>query len=146
MVCVTSFNKIFTSTDAITWTLEKDSVRLNELCFSEDKFVAVGENGIIYTSPRDVNIAKTPNSIKNNHTVLLRLHGNKLNAILPLFYNGKSIDIEIYSISGKQIFKQNSFVTDSQIKCSVENLASGKYTLVLNGGGLHFMKTFCILR
>ena len=144
LVCV-NCERIFTSTDAITWNIEKDSVRLNGLCFSEDKFVAVGENGIIYTSPRDVNIVKEPNSIKSDNTIALRLHGNTINALLPSLLNGNTIGVEIYSTSGKQLFKQNSFVTDRQIKCDISNLASGRYTFVVTGGGMRLMNVFCVM-
>lgn len=144
LVCV-NCDRIFTSHDAITWNVEKDSVRLNGLCFSDDKFVAVGENGIIYTSPRDVNIVKKPNSIKRDNTIALRVHGNKLKALLPSSLNGNNIGVEIYSISGKKLFKHNSFVTDSRIECSIANFASGRYTFVVGGGGMRLMKAFCVM-
>lgn len=143
LVAVT-YKRIYTSQDAITWNLVKDSVKLNDLCFSDDKFVAVGDSGRILTSPRNVNIAKTPNAIKSNHTILLRLHGNKLNAILPSIFNDNSIRITIYSMSGKIVFENISAINSGKIECDIANLSSGLYTFVARGKGLELKEIFLI--
>jgi len=140
--------KIYTSPDGITWTTQ-NSIGPGAKCditWNDSIFVAVGEKGKIMTSPRDnVGISQKINTVNNSRNISLRVTARRLYASIPPLLKNRNISVSIYDISGKKIFKQSSFAADSRIKCSIENLAFGRYTFVVTGGGMQFMKTFCIM-
>lgn len=139
---------ICTSPDGEIWTVQYNnrSEALYDITWNDSIFVAVGFNGTILTSLRDnVGISQKSIAGNNSRNISLRVTGSSLYASIPSVLKSKNVSVAMYNISGKKMFKQSFFVADSRIECSIANLASGRYTFVVTGGDMQFMKTFCVI-
>lgn len=139
---------VCTSTDGISWICQSNNIKgsLNDIVWNDSIFVAVGDSGTIITSPRDnVGISQKSIAVNNSYRISIRVIGSRLYVCTPNLLKGKNISVTIYNISGKKILKKSLFMIDNHIEYNISNFASGRYTFVVTGGCLKFMKTFYII-
>ena len=124
----TNFGIIYKSSDGITWTqvpFYDTSFGFNSVAYNEQEIVAVGDNGIIYTSISDINIWFVQSSgvaDDLNHIIW--------DSISELFVvvgeNGAVLTSDIFAITWEI---QTSSVTDDLLSVVV-NTSAGEYVAV----------------
>jgi hypothetical protein len=135
-----SNRRLYTSLDGETWLIGDIEEGTTDAAFTGEMFLVVGDNGNIYTSPVEVGIKQCSPANVISNTFSLRSIGKMLHVTVPALLKQNSITIEIYDLSGKQLYRHRSFTEKTQITCSPGNLAAGSYFVLIKNGGLASIK------
>jgi hypothetical protein len=133
-VAVGGGGAIYTSPDGLTDTVSISGTtsNLNSVIYGNGAFVAVGNNGtILVSSTTAVRQVQTTPLLASVLTVQSR--NSLLTISLPSAMLGKSVDLAVYSVSGREIMRTR--VNSAAVRFTVPvSFSYGSYILVANDG------------
>jgi hypothetical protein len=137
-----SWGAIYTSTDGLIWANWNygNPNYLNCVIWANNQFVAVGDNGAIYTSPEELIAVRPEVSPKVPLTVTsLRVSakttGSNLMVNFSGFLKGKTARLQLVSISGRCLVTQH-VATTGTIALPIGNLSAGMYFIRAESDGV----------
>jgi hypothetical protein len=149
LVAVGDGGTVIASQNGIAWYSHSTgtSARLMSVCWMGDKFVAVGDSGTIITALQDP--AEVRHGIKTDETMRrfdVRVWGSTVFVNLPSSFQGRKVEIQMYSMTGRKIMSFTTIPADTRIVLDIRHCASGSYQLMCKGNGITLRKTFVACR
>ena len=131
-VAVDNAGEIFASFDGTSWTRKNfpTTNSLQSVAYYNNRFVAVGIGGTILTSEADILENANQNNIKtfSNERIKIITSNNVLSILLPNVVKSGKFKIELFTVSGKNIFNTTTTTANDDIlKISTVGLPAGKY-------------------
>ena len=171
-IAVGDSGTIIISPDGIAWTNHTSGTNsaLNSVIYGNDRYIAVGGNGTIITSPDGINwtpssagttnnltsvtwldlstnsVKPTQKNLSFNSSFRVRACNSLLIISLPSAMLGKTVDLAVYSVSGRKIMAHNVRNAAGRFTLPVPNLALGTYILVVNDGSRKAIARFVAMR
>ena len=148
-VAVRSAGTVLTSSDGIIWTQGNTGITniLYSVTSTNSLLVAVGEDGIIITSPVDPVVTITPLSTSQNR---LQLHLTQSDIFFtpPSSLLFQSMSATVYTLSGHKVAVSQTMQpsTVGEFQLPINHLARGAYLFELKSAGRRFTRTFSITR
>ena len=126
---------IYTSPEGLTDTKSISGItsNLNSVTYGNGLYVAVGDNGTILISSGITAIKPTQKSPLLASFLKVKAHNSLLTISLPSAMLGKSVDLAVYSVSGREIMRKR-VKSDAEEFTVPVSFSYGSYILVANDG------------
>jgi Secretion system C-terminal sorting domain len=121
---------IFVSPNGTTWTQINSGTTNNlfSVTYGNGQFVAVGEKGTILVSKADpVGVAFQTKTKSNVSGQKISIFKNCISAILPGVTTHSQLKIELFNISGKQIYSATTKAQNGVLNIPAKQFPTGKY-------------------
>ncbi len=120
---------IYSSLDGTNWSRQLSGNKdIYSITWTGSQFVAVGDHGLIITSPDDLAI-NILGLRSHENKIIFKNESNLLTFTLPSSFQKDNIRATIYSLSGKPNFKFDIFNSKSVFVLPSESLMPGRYIL-----------------
>lgn len=137
---------ITTSLDGNDWTGLTEGPRvLNSVVAGDSLWVAVGENGRIFTSPKPPSSAISP-VLSPNHLLGMRVTSSRLVITLPPILRGRIDRAACYTLAGNLMNKWHGLGSRKELTLPMADIPAGSYLLEIQASDTRFMLPFNLAR
>jgi hypothetical protein len=137
---------IQTSPDGEIWTSRTSGTTnfLRSVTWTGTQFVAVGQGGVILTSPQDPVMINPCLHAKNELT--LRACSGGLSIGLPSSFAGSDVRAAIYTVAGNKVMEVRTPDLNGEVQVPIDALTRGTYLLEATNSKVRITQLFSLMR